>query len=421
MGCALGRRLRMLSPLAEDGVAELRSAWRSHALTLVGLVWGSAAVVLLLSFGVGFTQFLDLGVRKTGDRWTAVQSEYTTAESGGGARPGRPIQLTVDDLERIRAGVPSVLHAAGEILEAASVETSHRTRATVVSAGSPETRWIRNHVIQRGRYYDASDERSGRRVAVIGAELEEILFVDGDGLGRSLQIDGVPFEVVGVLAPKGFQLMTNRDLHDRMVFIPLGAGWRLFRDRREIDHIYVEPRRIDDGARMQTEIRAALWPLHYLPPEESEAIRFESVPEIMGPVRKVFIALQVLLGVVGTVTLAMSGVSVANLMIAIVGSRRRELAMRRACGARRGDLLLQLMVETLVIVVLGGAVGVAVALLITTLLGLAPLPPAIPAPQVSANVLLTTFAVLTAVGLVAGIAPARIAARVDPSAALRVT
>ena len=117
----------------------------------------------------------------------------------------------------------------------------------------------------------------------------------------------------------------------------------------------------------------------------------------------------------------MSGVSVANLMIAIVGSRRRELAMRRACGARRGDLLLQLMVETLVIVVLGGAVGVAVALLITTLLGLAPLPPAIPAPQVSANVLLTTFAVLTAVGLVAGIAPARIAARVDPSAALRVT
>ncbi len=420
MGRSFGRRLRMLSPVVGDGLAELRAAWRSHALTLIGLVWGSAAVVLLLSFGVGFTQFLDLGVKKTGDRWTVVQGEYTTAESGG-RRPGRRVELTLDDLDRIRAGVPSALRAAGEILEAASVETPHRTRATVVSAGSPEIRGIRNHAIRRGRYYDASDERSGRRVAVIGSELEGILFADADGLGRSLQIDGVPFEVVGVLAPKGFQLMTNMDLHDRMVFVPLGAGGRLFRDRRSVDHIYVEPRRIDEGDRMEAEIRAALWPLHYLHPEESEAIRFESVPEIMRPVRKVFVALQVLLGVVGTVTLAMSGVSVANLMIAIVGARRRELAMRRACGARRSDLLLQLMVETLVIVGLGGAVGVASALLIATLLGYAPLPPAFPAPRVSANVLLTTFAVLTAVGLVAGIAPARIAARVDPSTALRVT
>jgi putative ABC transport system permease protein len=419
MGRSLRRRLRLLSPVAADGLAELRAAWRSHALTLIGLVWGAAAVVLLLSFGVGFTAFLDLGVRKTGDRWTVVQSEYTSAEMGG-RRPGRRIQLTVDDLDRIRAGVPSALRAAGEILEAASVETPHRTRATIVSAASPEIRRIRNHRVLRGRYYDLSDERSARRVAVIGSELEGVFFADGDGLGRFLQIDGVPFQVVGVLEPKGSQLMTNMDLHDRMVFIPLAAGQRLFRDRNEIDHIYVEPRRIEEGGRMEGEIRAALWPLHHLLPEESEAIYFESVPRIMGPVRKVFVALQVLLGVVGTVTLAMSGVSVANLMIAIVGGRRREFAMRRACGARRSDLLLQLMVETLVIVFLGGAVGVASALLITALLGQIPLPPELPTPQISASVLLTTFAVLTAVGLVAGVAPARIAARVDPSTALRV-
>lgn len=420
MGRAIGRRLRMLSPIVGDGLAQLRAAWRSQALTLIGLVWGAAAVVLLLSFGAGFTEFLDLGVRKTGDRWTAVQGEYTSEELGG-RRPGRRIQLTVDDLDRIRAGVPSALRAAGEILEAASVETPHRTRATVVSAGSPETRGIRNHVVRRGRYYDASDERWGRRVAVVGAELEGVLFADGDGLGRSLQIDGVPFEVVGVLAPKGSQLMSNMDLHDRMLFVPLSAGRKLFRDRKEVDHIYVEPRRIDEGERMQAEIRAALWPLHFLHPDEGDAIRFDSVPEIIGPVRNVLFALRMLLGAVGTVTLAMSGVSVANLMIAAVEGRRRELAMRRACGARRRDLLLQLMVETLVVVGLGGAVGVLGALAISELLGYVPLPPELPRPQVSVSVLLTTFAVLAGVGLVAGIAPARIAARVDPASALRVT
>jgi len=420
MGRSFQRRLRMLVPLAEDGLAELRAAWRSHALTLIGLVWGSAAVVLLLSLGAGFTQFLDLGVKKTGDRWTMVDNRYTTAEWGG-RRPGRRVELSLDDLERIRAGVPSALRAAGEILEAASVETEDRTRATIVSAGSPETRGIRNHALRRGRYYDDWDERSGRRVAVIGSDLEAILFADGESLGRSLQIDGVPFEVIGVLAPKGFQLMTDMDLHDREVFIPLAAGVRLFRSRRSIDHVYVEPRRIDEGERMEGEIRAALWPLHHLHPEESEAIFFESVPKIMRPVRNVFLALQALLGFVGTVTLAIAGVSVANLMIAIVGARRRELAMRRACGARRSDLLLQLMVETLVIVGLGGAAGVALALIVAALLTVAPLPPALPAPRVSASVLLTTLAVLAAVGLVAGVAPARIAARVDPAAALRVS
>jgi putative ABC transport system permease protein len=410
----------MFVPVGDDAVAALRAAWRSHALTLLGLVWGAAAVVLLLSLGTGFTQFLDMGVRKTGDRWTVVEGEYTTAASGG-RRPGRRIQLRLEDLERIRAGVPSARRVAAEILASASVETPTRTRATIVSAGSPGIEAIRNHSIARGRYYDASDEQAARHVAVIGHELQEVLFGREDPLGRSLQIDGVPFEVVGVLAQKGFQLMTNMDLHDRMIFVPLSAGWGLFRERNLVDPIYVDPYRIDEGERLETEIRVALWPLHHLPPKEDEAIRFESVPEIMRPIRNVFVALQVLLGLVGTVTLAMSGVSVANLMIAIVHARRREFAMRRACGARRSDLLFQLIVETGVIVGVGGAVGVVLALLLTVLLGNAPLPPSLPSPEVSTSVLLTTFSVLATVGIAAGVVPARIAARVDPSTALRVS
>jgi ABC-type antimicrobial peptide transport system permease subunit len=117
----------------------------------------------------------------------------------------------------------------------------------------------------------------------------------------------------------------------------------------------------------------------------------------------------------------MSGVGVANLMIAIVNDRRMEMAVRRACGARRGDVLLQLLVETLVIVFAGGAIGVGLGVAISYGVGLLPLPDMIPAPRISLSVILTTFGVLVAVGLAAGIVPARLASRVDPGAAMRVT
>jgi putative ABC transport system permease protein len=138
----------------------------------------------------------------------------------------------------------------------------------------------------------------------------------------------------------------------------------------------------------------------------------------MGPTLLIGVGLQLLLGFIGTVTLAMAAIGVANLMIAVVNERRRELAMRRACGARRGDLLLQLLVETLVVVVCGGALGAAVGAAAVALLARMPLG-GFPQPLLQESVVATTFGVLVAVGLAAGVAPARLAARVDPSAALR--
>ena len=117
----------------------------------------------------------------------------------------------------------------------------------------------------------------------------------------------------------------------------------------------------------------------------------------------------------------MAGVGVANLMVAMVNRRRVELAMRRACGGRRGDLVLQLLVETLVVVLTGGVLGVAIGTGLVWLISLLPVPDMVPAPRLEPSVLATSFCVLVAVGLLSGITPARSAARVDPAAALRVT
>jgi putative ABC transport system permease protein len=257
-------------------------------------------------------------------------------------------------------------------------------------------------------------------VAVLGAGVPEVFFGDADPLGRTLHLDGLPFEVIGVLARKGPQIVVNNALHDDMVFVPLGAGARLFGLGDEIGWLIADPHRLDEGTSLHRELRAALWPAHHLAPGDEQAVRFEAIRDFIDPLKKIGVALEVMLGFIGTLILAMAGVGVANLMVAIVSQRRVEIAMRRACGARRSDVILQLLAETLVVVLAGGALGVAFAAAVVAGFSALPLPEVVPPPRVLPGALATTFFVLLAVGLASGWLPARNAARVDPAAALRV-
>ncbi len=410
----------MLPRLAGDALLQLQAHWRQHFLTLVGIVWGSSAVVLLLSVGAGFYSLLDVGFKKTGDRYVIVAGGYTTTELGG-ARPGRAIRLTRDDLARVRAGVPSARWIAAEHQQSAAARTPYRTRVAVVSGATPELQWIKIHRVERGRFFDDDDEANQRAVAVLGAELPEVFFGTEDPLDRTIQLDGVPFRVIGVLRAKGMQFMTNMAPHDQMIFIPHARAQRLFDLRDGIGTILLDPYRLDEMDRVSAELDVALRPFHRLSPDDEEAIRTFSVPEITEPFRLIAIGLEMLLGFIGTVMLAMAGVGVANLMVANVNRRRTEFATRRACGARRGDIVLQLLVETLIVVLAGGTLGVLLGAGMALGIASLPLPDMVPLPRVSPSVVITTFAVLVTVGLVSGVVPARLASRVDPSVALRVT
>lgn len=415
------RTLRLLRPLIEDGQAQLAAEWRRHLLTLLGIVWGSAAVVFLLSSGAGFYAFVDTGFKKTGDRHTIVVPEFTTAATGG-ARQGRQIDFTRRDFERLQASVPSAQFVAAQVVHGiVAIRTPSRTRSAVVSATTPDLQYIQELHVGRGRFFDADDDRASRPVAVLGANIASIFFPGTDALGGTLQIEGRPFQVIGILARKGQQLMVDWAPHDDMIFIPLRAARPIFGQGDAIDAVFVKPRRLADIPAMHAELRAALAPWHHIRPEDHDAIDLISVTQWTEPFRKIGRGLEILLGFIGTVALAMAGVGVANLMVAMVNERRMELAVRRACGARRGDLLLQLLIETLVIVCAGGVLGIALGVAISLGVGLLPLPEMIPTPRLSLSVILTTFGVLVAVGLAAGIMPARLASRVDPGAAMRVT
>ncbi len=413
------RTLALLGPLLSSALDELRANTRAQLLTLLGIVWGSAAVVLLLAFGAGFFSMLDLGFKKTGDRYTVVAGAYTSRELGG-ARPGRAIRLRDEDLERARASVPSARYVAAELNESNVVgRTQRRTRSTVVSGVTPEVRFIQNHRLARGRFVDDGDQREARPVVVLGATLAREFFGDEDPLGRTLQLDGQPFQVIGVLTGKGFQFTTMNAPHDEMAYIPLRQAQRVFGQGDRIGMLELEPHRAADEARMHAEVRAALDARHRVDPDDEQAYLILSFIEVRGPLIRLARGLEALLGAVGTIVLTMAAVGLANLMVALVRRRHAELALRRACGARRSDLMLQLLAETLLVVLGGGALGAAIGAGIAGGVAALPLPDLVPRPRLSLRVIGVTSFVLVAVGLVAGIAPARAASRVDPALALR--
>lgn len=414
----LARARALARPIAEEAFAQLRAGGRDQWLTLLGIAWGAAAVVLLIGFGAGFRRVIDLGFAKTGDRYVMARGQFTSQELGG-ARPGRAIALERDDLELARAGVPSARAVSVDYSETVSARSARRTRTTLVTATTAEMADIQVHRVARGRFLEPDDDRLARPVAVLGGNLAEVFFGDADPLGRTLQLDGHPFDVVGVLAKKGAQFVVNNGLHDDTVFVALGAGQRLFGLGDRVGTLVVEPWRAEDAERVVTELRAVLYARHHVPLADREAIAVLAIQEFVRPMQRVGVGLEVLLGAIGTGILGIAGAGVANLMVASVNRRRAELATRRACGARRGDLLAQLLAETLVVVLAGGALGAALGAGGLFVLGLFPIQDIASPAGLDFGVMATAAGLLGGVGIVAGLTPARLAARVDPAAALR--
>jgi putative ABC transport system permease protein len=414
-------RWQIVGALIGEACLRVRSEWRRDLVAVVGLVWGAAGVVFLLSVGAGLLAFLDAGFAKTGDRWSVVAGRYTAGRADS-VRPGHRVVLDRLDLERVAGATPSARWVGGEVLNQwATVRSARHTRSNVVVGASPSIPRIKAMRVAHGRFFDETDEREGRRVAVLGAALVPVFFGSADPLGRFLRIEGDSYRVVGVLEKVGQQLVVTYGLHDEVVWIPLSAGQRTLGRGDELDLVYASSRRADEHDALEAELRAALARTHQLQPGDRSALFVLSIAEIAAPLRRVGRLLHALLGLVGAITLSIAAVGVANVMAARVNERRVELAVRRACGARRSDVLLQLWVETGLLVSAGAILGSLVA--VGSVAGIArlPLPDLVPVPVLSWGVVATSVLVLGATALVTALGPARLAAEADPAAAMRAS
>jgi putative ABC transport system permease protein len=409
-----------------ESMASLRFYRRRTVVTVTSLAWGVACFVMLMSYGDGFDRALRTAFLAIGQD-LIIMADGQTSQQAGGLRSGRRVRLEFDDVEAIRQAVPAVRAISPEKMRNnTTVTRGTREKQYGVRAVWPEYQYIRNMTIVDGRWINQEDNRQRNRVAVLGATVARELFSGIPPVGEEIGVAGLRFTVIGVLDTKG-QLANYSRRDNECIFLPYDS-MAVFTEIRYPTFIVWTPTSGLERERAIRGVRAALGGIHKFSPTDEQAVFILAFSQFMSIIDGMSLALKLLLGFVGALTLGIGGVGLANIMLATVMDRTREIGVLKALGSPRRAILGQFLAEGLLIVAVGGVLGILVGAAATYALGSMPLLGAVldgagdrgnVEMRVSAASILVSVGVLLAVGLVAGMIPAIRASRLDPIEALR--
>lgn len=407
--------------LMREFIEDIKTQKTRAFLTTVAISWGIISVTLLMAFGEGLSFRMREGLLNAGDRIIRVYSGQTT-KKWEGLPVGRRIRLKTEDCKVIEKNIPQVSVAVPGLGRYTRLQVGEKISSTFMEGVYPDFEFLRRMFhASGGRFINSSDLQERKRVIFLGGEIAKELFGRPDPIGEIVKIDGLPFIIVGTM-PKKLQTSMNEGPDDKRAIIPFTTFQSIYGDKY-LDEMIVKPVRVEDGLYVEKEIRRVLGKKYHFDPEDERAVPMWNFIENEQDGAKVFLGINIFLAVIGSMTLIIAGVGVANIMFVVAKERTREIGIKRAVGATRKNIIFQFIFESLLIAFIGGSIGLLISLGIISVMWMIPAQEGAMAflgrPLLSTSVLFVSILLLSLIGLLAGLFPARKAASVDPVEALR--
>ena len=402
----------LFSESVQIAVTALLSNKLRSILTMLGIIIGVGAVIAMISIGMGVRQNVTNSIASLGSNMLIV-TPGSTNKGGVRSAAGSGQKLKYDDAEAIKKKIKNIDYVSPTVNSSYQVVNGNQNWNTSVYGVTPEYLHIRSLNVQSGSFITNNDLKSRNRVAVIGTTVASNLFDTSNPVGKTIRINNQPYRIIGVLESKG-QSSMGQD-QDDMVIVPLTTAQERLLGITYVRSINIQVSRSDKIEQVQSEVETLLRQRHHITGDKEDDFTVRNLTSLMETMTSTTTMLTLFLGSIAAISLIVGGIGIMNIMMVSVTERTREIGIRKALGATFQNIMMQFLIESVVIGVIGGLLGIACGVGIALTIAKAGLFQTV----ITAAPIIISFSFSVGIGLFFGIYPARKAARLDPFEALR--